>query len=52
LRVGRQEKNDPSEWKVTDDLPEAAPVTADEVDIFEAWFSDVLDQLFEGQPKR
>ena len=36
----------PSNWKVTDDWPERIPVTDAEVDVFEAWFGDLFDELF------
>ena len=45
-RIGRPPKHDPSTWTVTDDWPERIPVTAREVDIFEAWFGDLFDELF------
>jgi hypothetical protein len=35
-----------STWTVTDDWPERVPVTSVEVDVFEAWFGDVFDELF------
>ena len=31
---------------MTDDWPEDVPVTEAEVDVFEAWFRDLLDELF------
>lgn len=31
---------------VIDDWPERVPVTEAEVDVFEAWFGDLLDDLF------
>lgn len=33
-------------WHVTDDWPERVPITEHEVDVFEAWFGDILDELF------
>ncbi len=45
-RPGRPCLNDLSDWRVTDDRPERVPVTPEEVDVFEAWFGDVLDELF------
>lgn len=33
-------------WRVVDDWPRRVPVTEDEVDVFEAWFGDILDELF------
>jgi hypothetical protein len=44
-RAGRPVKHDPSAWIVTDDWPERVPVTEREVDVFEAWFGDILDEL-------
>jgi len=43
---GRPPKHDLGTWTVTDDWPERVPVTDAEVDVFEAWFGDVLDELF------
>jgi hypothetical protein len=43
---GRPPKLDLGTWTVTDDWPERVPVTDAEVDVFEAWFGDVLDKLF------
>ncbi len=45
-RVGRPLKHDLSTWTVTDDWPERVPVTEAEVDVFEAWFGDLFDELF------
>jgi hypothetical protein len=45
-RIGRPTKHDLLTWTVTDDWPERVPVTAREVDIFEAWFGDLFDELF------
>jgi hypothetical protein len=46
-RVGRPPKHDNlSNWIVTDDWPERIPVTDAEVDVFEAWFGDLFDELF------
>jgi hypothetical protein len=44
-RVGRPPKHDLSAWIVTDDWPARVPVTEREVDVFEAWFGDILDEL-------
>lgn len=30
----------------TDDWPDPLPVTQAEIDLFEAWFGDVFDELF------
>ena len=44
--IGRPPKHDLSAWTVTDDWPERVPVTQDEVDVFEAWFGDLFDEMF------
>jgi hypothetical protein len=36
-------------WRVVDDWPGRVPVTEREVEVFEAWFGDILDELF-GSP--
>ncbi|MDR6955768.1 hypothetical protein J2X65_005151 [Ancylobacter sp. 3268] len=36
-------------WTVSDDWPDRVPVTEAEIDLFEAWFGDILDELF-GRP--
>lgn len=36
-------------WTVSDDWPERVPVTDAEIRLFEAWFGDILDDLF-GKP--
>jgi hypothetical protein len=43
---GRPPKHDLSTWTVTDDWPEHIPVTEAEVDVFEACFGDLFDELF------
>jgi len=45
-KPGRLPKHDLSGWRVIDDWPERVPVTPEEVDVFEAWFGDILDELF------
>jgi hypothetical protein len=45
-RAGRPPKHDLTDWTVTDDWPERIPVTDAEVDVFEAWFGDLFDELF------
>jgi len=45
-RIGRPPKHDLSAWTVTDDWPVRVPVTQVEVDVFEAWFGDLFDELF------
>ena len=39
-------KHDLADWRVIDDWPERVPVTEREVDVFEAWFGDIVDELF------
>ena len=48
-RPGRRVKHDLIGWRVVDDWPDRVPVTEREVDVFEAWFGDLLDELF-GSP--
>ena len=43
---GRPPKHDVENWVVTDDWPERVLVTEAEVDMFEAWFGDLFDDLF------
>jgi hypothetical protein len=43
---GRPPKHDVENWTVTDDWHERVPVTEAEVDVFEAWFGDLFDELF------
>jgi len=43
---GRPPKHDVGNWTVTDDWHERVPVTEAEVDVFEAWFGDLFDELF------
>jgi hypothetical protein len=43
---GRRLRCDPARWIVTDDWPEPAPVTDAELDVFEAWFGDLLKEIF------
>jgi hypothetical protein len=45
-RLGRPIKHDVAAWAVTDDWPERVPVTQAELDVFEAWFGDLFDELF------
>lgn len=46
---GRPSRQDPMTWTVTDDGPDPAPVTEAEIDVFEAWFGDLFDELFSGR---
>jgi hypothetical protein len=45
-RARRRKAEDPSTWTVTDDWPENVPVTEAEIEVFEAWFADLFDELF------
>ena len=46
-RPGRQRtERFPVPWSVTDDWPKNVPVTEAEIDVFEAWFGDLFDELF------
>jgi len=46
-RTGRPVPDDaPTNWTVTDDWPEDVPVTEAEIEVFEAWFGDLFDELF------
>jgi hypothetical protein len=42
----RQAKRASVTWEVTDDWPKDVPVTETEIDVFEAWFRDLFDELF------
>lgn len=42
----RRPKHDVSAWTVTDDWPEKVPITEAEIEIFERYFGDVLNELF------
>jgi hypothetical protein len=44
--AGRPPKHELSNWIVSDDWPERIPVTDAELDVFEAWFGDLFDELF------
>ena len=45
-RRGRPAKKKRSEWTVTDDWPDEVPMTEAEIEVFEAWFGDLFDELF------
>ena len=45
-RIGRPVKHDLSAWTVKDDWPDPVPITDAELDVFEAWFGDLFDELF------
>jgi hypothetical protein len=38
--------DDSTSCTVTDDWPEDVPVTEAEIEVFEAWFGDLFDELF------
>jgi hypothetical protein len=45
-RGGRPAKKKRSEWTVTDDWPDEVPITEAEIEVFEACFGDLFDELF------
>jgi hypothetical protein len=45
-RVGRPALENTTAWTVTDDWPDEVPITEAEIDVFEAWFGDLFDELF------
>jgi hypothetical protein len=45
-RPDRPQKHTLCDWTIGDDWPECVPVTSSEVEVFEAWFGDVFDELF------
>ncbi len=45
-RRSRPAPEDPTTWIVKDDWPEDVPVTEAEIEVFEAWFGDLFDELF------
>lgn len=45
-RIGRPQKFALETWTVTDNWPDLLPVTEAEIDLFEAWFGDLLDETF------
>ena len=45
-RIGRPPKHDVEAWTVTDDWRDPVPITDAELDVFEAWFGDLFDELF------
>jgi hypothetical protein len=45
-RPGRPAPEDPMTWTVKDDWPEDVPITEAEIEVFEAWFGDLFDELF------
>lgn len=44
---GRPLKHDLSTWTVIDDWPDPVPVTEAEIEVFERWFGDLFDELFD-----
>ncbi len=45
-RLGRPVQHDVETWAVSDDWPEHVSITDAELDVFEAWFGDLFDELF------
>ena len=45
-RIGRPLKHNVEAWTVTNDWPDPVPTTDAEIDVFEAWFGDLFDELF------
>lgn len=45
-RIGRPVKHDLGDWAIVDDWPDPLPVTEAELDVFEAWFGNVFDEIF------
>jgi hypothetical protein len=45
-RTGRRPKRVAMTWTVSDDWPEDVPLTETEIDVFEAWFGKLFDELF------
>ena len=45
-RVGRPAAEKTKTWTVTDDWPNEVPITEAEIEVFEAWFGDLFDELF------
>jgi hypothetical protein len=48
-RRARPAPEDPTRWTATDDWPEEVPVTEAEIEMFEAWFGDLFDELFSAR---
>lgn len=42
---GRPPVHDLARWRVTDDWPDPVPVTEAEVEVFERWFADLVDEI-------
>ena len=45
-RRGPAPASEAKTWRVTDDWPERVPITEAEIEVFERWFADLLDELF------
>ena len=45
-RLGRPARTIDSRWTVTDDWPDEVPISEAEIEVFEAWFGDLFDELF------
>jgi hypothetical protein len=51
-RIGRPPKHDVETWTVTDDWADTVPITDAELDVFEAWFGDLFEELFGASVRR
>lgn len=45
-RIGHPAKRNVEAWTVADDWPNPVPIIDAELDVFEAWFGDLFDDLF------
>jgi hypothetical protein len=45
-RVGQPAPKDTTTRTVTADWPEEVPITEAEIEVFEAWFGELFDELF------
>lgn len=48
-RAGRPAAEQATTWTVTDDWPDEVPITEAEIEVFEAWFGDLFDELFSSR---
>lgn len=46
--AGRPPRYDLTKWTVTDDWPDPVSVSLEEVALFERWFGDLFDELFDA----
>jgi hypothetical protein len=45
-RSVRRVKTDQTRWSVSDDWPDEVPITEAEIEVSEAWFGELFDELF------